>query len=256
MAKQIIAPARHAAPSAAGTTAISMTGEAARSARSRIRLVSSQSYADFFTGSVDDFIAAGFFTLDQCPGQPGNGKTTSVFYNGMKRAKGAPRPPRREGYIAIRLTGRNRASVQICVSKEEEARREERDRHQDRAKNEAERAQKILRDMPTTHAEYREKTARTIGALLHVIPSIVGSNEWDGFSYDDDIRAELAELAAEMLALVKGGGTRFNAKRQASIATGHRATIARSDPGFVAMLGDLTTDAASASMNATEEVLR
>ncbi|MFM9427339.1 hypothetical protein RCH10_003795 [Variovorax sp. GrIS 2.14] len=214
---------------------------ALQSARARIQLTESYSYCDFYVGAVDDFIVAGFFTREQCPGQPGNPKTTSSFYCGVRRSPGAPRCPKDEGFMTIQLTGRHRARVQVGLENEEAQRRAAERKRRLAADKDAEGSRKALEDMPSTHAAFRARTAATMQAVLLMIPRAIAPTVWHGFSYDDETKAEIAELTDEIVALLQRGGTCFNRERHMEIATGYRASIARADITFAGVLSKLST---------------
>ena len=196
---------------------------------------------DWYTGPIDDFITAGFFTREQCPGQPGNPKTTSSFYRGVRRSPGAANCPHDEGYVTIRVIGRHRAEVRVGLKKGEAERRKAEKAREYAANEAAEKSRKSLEDMPSTHAAFRARTAGTMQAVLRMIPRTLAPTDWHGFSYDDETKAEIAELTEEIVTLLQRGGTCFNRKRHIHIATGHRAVIARADAKFSGVLSMLST---------------
>lgn len=96
-----------------------------------------------------------------------------------------------------------------------------------------------LANMPTTHAAYRADRVQLVGAFLKTVVEIPDPCRNHGFSYDDEARAEMADLAERMIDLMKTGTTVFDAKRHASIVQSHNAGIARGDAKFVGMLAAL-----------------
>ena len=237
MAKQIIAQAR-------GVVDLPDNNCRAASlqARARIRF-EEETHGDVYTGRIDDLIAAGIVTREQIPGVPGAPKVAMTFYKGELVRKGAHRD-RDEHYWSITRRGRLNAQVLIGISDAECERRRkvwraqvEQHRSTQAA---AEAARKELMCLPRTHAVYREKLVTHAKILLSMLVDLLAPNEHNGFSYDEEATAEVVELRDEILSILKGGTTLFNAKRQAGIVQAHQAAIARSDSKFVALLGSLS----------------
>ncbi|VTU20167.1 hypothetical protein SRS16CHR_02588 [Variovorax sp. SRS16] len=249
MATQIIAPVCGAAQSNIRSSAKDYTKAEQNAARARIN-TQQQYREDVHIGAIEDLIAAGVMTLAQCPGQAGNPPKSATYYDGERRTRGMKAVPRDLHYFAISLYGRGRARVVLGLSEDEASRREEWLRADIAAMN-AERQQKeqlavqarysrkALSEMVTTHAAYRADVVQTSKVLLNLVRDGAGRSKWHGFSYCDDAKAQLAELADEMIQILETGTTCFNAKLHATIATKWQADIARGDPKFVGMLAAL-----------------
>lgn len=100
-----------------------------------VKLLKKNCFGNLYSGSAEALIAAGLLTLEQLPGQPGNGSSmTSFFPDGTRVPQGSNYACKRPGYKQVRRAGKKGSFlVLVRQSEEEHERREaERNAHLDR----------------------------------------------------------------------------------------------------------------------------
>ena len=209
--------------------------------------------SDVYKGTAEQLLETGLVRREQFPGAPGMAKVAATFYDGVPVKRGA-NPPRDERYLCVRRVNSRLFALRVGLSKAEsqlrtaasEARRE-REQALARASEARERASRERAGMPTSHDEYRSKTARLLARHLAVHRDALTACEWHGYRFDDATLAAFDAAVASAVEALTNGRTLYSATRQqARIDSIERETV-KSDAPLQGFLASMVATAQAAS---------
>ncbi len=241
MAKQIIAPACGAATSQTDqrvevSTKVGGAGGAHFPNPAALARVRKEFYdhADYYTGTIDDLIAAGLLLDSQLPGQPGFSKTSVSFDAfGNQLPKGTAYSKK---VMIVTLKGRNSARIYRALDADQIKVREQEAKAQAALAQEAKGAEFMLKRLPATHDDYRKQTVDFCRSMIDAIWVSVNPNDGSGFSYNNEDRERIHDQLRSVWRVLNNGATALDKGKQAALINSKRAAIAKADPGFRAML--------------------
>lgn len=213
-----------------------------------------------YTGPKEDLIAAGLVTLDMFPPP---GRVGISYLNGVEVRR---RCKVDETFRRVEVfTG---GTVRVChgVTREEIARRREKDREESRAyaatrwvehkareaaqeaadrKKKADLARRNLKSVLRTEIEYRRSMVMAarewVAAMLHLDQEQRGAVTWHAFSLTDEGVEDILMSVDAVAEAIMRAEVLFDADKHAKIVKGYEDEIRAADPGFYAALDKLTT---------------
>ncbi|WP_371435416.1 hypothetical protein [Polaromonas sp.] len=250
MAKSIIAPTYGAETSGVLASSTQITQPAWIAASVRLKTKRGMRF-DEQTGLVSDFITAGAFSLDQCPGQGGNPAKSVTYFSGERKRKGARSSGYGPGYIQITLCGKGRARVICGITPEEAERRaiEWQGEHEAQIKQSNQRRQakylgslaaRELANLTESHDNYRANVVHSVKSLLEETYGLCSGAPSHGFSYSGHAQEQIREHLAAVLLLVRTAETIFNKSKHEAAVFKLKSICAKGDSKLTDMLQKLT----------------
>lgn len=193
-------------------------------------------WGNLYRGTAEALIAAGLVRLDQLPGQPGRGRTTTAYFaDGTMSTLGRGRkPPDGPGCMLIRKTSARRYSVYIDADEAEIERRRvqyekgrQRRQQEHTAQLERERNREAaakagmserefaLKDFCRDEADFRQRAVGSADAAKYLMRGLLmdGGIARGGFRFDEATKRRHAMLMSAVDDLLRTGTVIFDQEK-------------------------------------------
>jgi len=207
-----------------------------------------------FRGTAEELVGAGIVRRSQLPGCPGMPRVAATFHRGALQRPGR-RVPHDEEFLRVRRAGAGRFIVQRGRSAAEREERRARIEAQAALARAEQDAQAALQLVPTSAAAYRERCYVELRGHLayfrstRLRPEDHAAQRLGGYGYCGDALDAFDDVVAELLAVLRDGGVRFDRRRHERVLLEIRSRIARAD---AAVQRSIAAAVAAAAIHAAE----